>query len=72
MYLSRRRRDTEKDNRGKLRELRGSARGNLTCYLIGIYEYAKTRSSIKNKKLSDSIMKRFGDSFLHDLHALHG
>ena len=41
IYFSQRHRDTEKDSKERLRELRGSVRGNLTCYLIGRYEYGQ-------------------------------
>jgi len=55
MYLSRRHRDTEKDIKEILRDLRASVRDNLTYYLIGIYKYSKNKTKQKNKKLNDSI-----------------
>jgi len=51
MYLSRRHRDTEKDSKEILRELRASVRDNLTYYLIGTYKYSKNKTKYKKQEV---------------------
>jgi len=50
IYLSRRHRDTEKDSKAILRELRASVRDNLTYYLIGTYRYSKNKTKHKKQE----------------------
>jgi len=51
MYLSRRHRDTEKDIKEILRDLRASVRDNLTYYLIGTYKYSRNKTKHKKQEV---------------------
>jgi len=51
MYLSRRHRDTERDIKEILRDLRASVRDNPTYYLTGTYKYSQNKTKHKEQEV---------------------